>query len=121
MSTVVVIEEDVAMRMLICEWLEGARYTVGPAGGSTVSEGCSGVDLVVVDIPNLRFHGANTVRDVREKYPHAAIIGMSTQLGRSLPGHSVEAVALRVGRLIAKPLTRDELLAAVVDSIGPAT
>ena len=117
MSTVVVIEEDVAMRTLIREWLEGARYAVGRVGGSPAPDG---VELVIVDIPNLRFHGANTVRNAREKYPHAAIIGMSTQLGRSLPGNSVEASALRVVRLIAKPLTRDELLAAVVDSIGPA-
>ena len=120
MSTVVVIDEDGPMRALICEWLEGARYAVDPVGGSTAVEGRSEVGLVIVDIPNLRFHGPGTVRGVRERYPHAAIIGMSTQLGRSLPGNSVEASAMGVGRLIAKPLTRDELLAAVVDSIGVA-
>jgi DNA-binding NtrC family response regulator len=116
MSTVVVIEEDVAMRTLIREWLEAAGYQVRTPAPNAGGE----VDLVVVDIPNLRVLGAQTVHDVRVRYPRAAVVGMSTQLGRSLPGDSAQAVALRVGRLMAKPLARDELLAAVAGAIGLA-
>jgi CheY-like chemotaxis protein len=116
MSTVVVIEEDAGMQMLIREWLDAAGYSVGSAapGGGT------DVDLAIIDLPHLRLLGAQTVREASARYPRAAMIGMSTQLGHSLPGNSAMAVALRVGRLIAKPLARDELLAAVVDAIGPA-
>lgn len=115
MPTVVVIEEDGAMRMLIREWLDAAGYAAGKA-----SVDGAHVDLVIVDIPNLRSHAAQTVRAVRAAHPRAAMIGLSTQLGRSLPGDSAQAIALGLGRLIAKPLARDELLAAVADAIGPA-
>lgn len=116
MSTIVVIEEDAGMHMLIREWLEAAGYGVGPVA----LDGGAGVDLAIIDIPHLRRRGAQTVREAKAIYPRAAVIGMSTQLGRSLPGDSAMAVELSVGRLIAKPLARDELLAAVVDAIGPA-
>jgi len=116
MLTVVVIEEDAGMQMLIREWLDTAGYHVG----SGASEWGADVDLVIIDIPHLRFQGAQTVREARASYPRAAMIGISTQLGHSLSGNTVLAVALRVGRLMSKPLGRDELLAAVVDAIGPA-
>ena len=123
MLTVVVIEEDSAMRTLICEWLLGEGYAVRalPAQGvSAEPSEVMGVDLVIVDVPDFRVAGDHTVRAVRASYPHAALIGLSTRLGRSLQSDSNPARALGLRRLVAKPCARGELLEAVSDAIGAA-
>jgi DNA-binding response OmpR family regulator len=109
MRTVVVIEEDGAMHALVCEWLVQAGYRV-------VSEG-DRADLVILDLPNLRAGGAARVRAVQASRPGVALIGLSTQLGRSLPADSVSARSLGVAALVAKPCRRDELLHAVAAAL----
>jgi|GEM_PF-994843 len=123
MLTVVVIEEDSAMRTLICEWLLGEGYAVQALPAQGASSGAlqsAGVDLVIVDVPDLRSAGDRTVRAVRASYPQAALIGLSTRLGRSLHSDSNPARALGLRRLVAKPCARGELLQAVSDTIGTA-
>ena len=122
MPTIVVIEEDMAMRALICEWLadEGYRVRGLPSASPARAPGEAGIDLVIVNILNLRAHAADTVRRVQAMYPDAALIAISTQLGRSLSSDSDPARELGVSRLIAKPCTRDELLGAVAGTIGAA-
>jgi DNA-binding response OmpR family regulator len=117
MSTIVVIEDDAAMRTLICEWLAAEGYSVRGLGAPGNDPGA---ELVIVNVLNLRSQGAQTLREVQAVYPRSAMIGMSTQLARSLPGDSALAHSLGVRRLIAKPFTRDEMLAAVVATIGVA-
>ncbi len=105
------------MRELLGEWLTAQGYRViGRPDGSGLR--APGVDLVVVDVPNLRTQGAERVSEVQANYPLARLIGMSTRLARSLLGQSAAASALGVRRLIAKPCTRDELLQAVADALG---
>jgi len=114
MGTIVVIDDDVAMRTLICEWLAAEGYRVrglaAPDGGDA--------DLVIVNLLNLRAQGPQAMHEVRASYPRSALIGMSTQLARSLEGDSSLARALGVSRLVAKPFARDELLAAVAATAG---
>jgi DNA-binding response OmpR family regulator len=119
MSEIVVIEEDGAMRMLISEWLAGEGHKVrsltrpGAAPDDTV-------DLVILDLPQPRSRDGETTRvviAVHAAYPHAAIIAISTQLGRSLESDSVVARALGVDRLLAKPCSREELLHAVAAAL----
>jgi DNA-binding response OmpR family regulator len=123
MSTVVVMEQDGAMRTLICEWLEAAGYEAASAAvpGNDSHVNLAIVDLVIVDIPSLKSQGTQTVREIQARHPGASIIGMSTQLGTSLPSTSALAAHLGLVRLLAKPLAREELLAATVDAIGPGT
>ncbi|MDB5820353.1 MAG: response regulator receiver [Rhizobacter sp.] len=119
MSNVVVIEEDGAMRMLFCEWLEAEGLHVrGSRVRASVPQ--AGVDLVVVDLPNLATEAARAVQQVVDIYPGAALIGISTQLSRTLPAGSRQARALGVSSLVNKPCTRAELLAAVAAAIGHA-
>ena len=103
------------MRMLISEWLAGEGHEVRSLPRrDAASDGA--VDLVILDLPHPRSRGAESVRTVqavRAAYPRAAVIGISTQLGRSLGSDSSAVRALGVGRLLAKPCTRDELLGAV--------
>ena len=121
MLSVVVIDDDMAMRTLICEWLMAEGYRVrglAAVDGRGSSSGNADVDLVIVNVLNLRSHGAQTLREAQAAYPRSALIGMSTQLGRSLPGDSALARSLGVRRLVAKPLARDEMLAGVIATIG---
>lgn len=119
MSKIMVIEEDGAMRVLISEWLasEGHDVRALPRHGSASD---NTVDLVILDLPNPRSRGnetARAVQAVREAYPRAAVIGISTQLGRSLGVDSGAARALGVNRLLAKPGTREELVGAVAEAL----
>ena len=103
MSKIMVIEEDVAMRVLISEWLacEGHDVRALPRQGSASD---STVALVILDLPHPRSRGDETacaVKAVRAAYPRAAVIGISTQLGRSLGVESGAARALGVKRLLA--------------------
>ncbi|MEP6723142.1 MAG: response regulator [Variovorax sp.] len=117
MLIIVIIDEDSGMRELLGEWLVAEGYrVVGWPAGEGLREG--GVDLVIVDVPNLRTDGAETIRKAQAEYPLAQVIGMSTQLGQSLLPHSPAARSLGVRRLLAKPCSREELLDAVVDAIG---
>jgi CheY-like chemotaxis protein len=118
MLTIVVIEEDIAMRTLFSEWLGAEGY--GVRGRSErAGQAESGVDLVIVDLVNLPARGLAAVQQVASTYPGAKLVGISTQLSRTLPADSPQARTLGVSGLVAKPCTREELLAAVIGAIGP--
>jgi DNA-binding response OmpR family regulator len=119
MLTIVVIDGDIAIRTLFCEWLETRGWLArGRSERSAAVE--PDVDLVVLDLPNLSIQGNETVRQAKSSYPGAAIIGTSTRLNRRLPADSTHARSLSVDGLVPKPCTREELLAAVADAAGPA-
>lgn len=115
MPIVVVIEEDIGMRALIGEWLTDAGHCVEPPAGAAVPQ--PGVALVVVDVANPRTAQAR-LHGVRTAYPSAVLVGLSAQLGQSLPNGSTSARALGLRQLLAKPCTRSELLGAVDAAIG---
>jgi CheY-like chemotaxis protein len=120
MLTVEVIEDDIAMRALISEWLLAGGYRVR-AKSRLGHQPETGVDLVVVDVGNLHLDGIEYVRRVRQLYAKAALIGVSTQVSRTLAADSEQALQLGLAGLISKPCRSDELLGAVADAIGPAT
>ncbi|MDM0005100.1 hypothetical protein QTI51_14630 [Variovorax sp. J22G73] len=124
MSKIMVIEEDSAMRVLICEWLAGEGHEVRSLprhGGAANAPTDTTVDLVVLDLPHPRSRAADnlrTVQAVHAAWPHAAVIGISAQLARSLGGDSEVSRALGASRLLAKPCTREELLGAVAATLA---
>ncbi|WP_422016972.1 hypothetical protein [Roseateles sp.] len=119
MLTIVVIEQDIAMRTLFCEWLEAEGYGVrGRSDRPPVTE--PDIDLVIIDLLNLPTQGAEAVRQVRTTFPGAMLIGISTQLSRTLTADSAQARLLGVSGLVTKPCTRTELVSAVVSAIGVA-
>ena len=119
MLTIVVIERDMAMRTLFCEWLAAEGYRVQGRGVRAAAVE-PGVDLVIVDLLNLPTQGAEAVRLVRNVYPGAALIGISTQMSRSLGADAAQARMLGVCALVGKPCARCELLAAVAGAVGAA-
>lgn len=124
MSKIMVIEEDSAMRVLISEWLAGEGHEVRSlprhdTASHTVHD--AAVDLVILDLSHLRLRSAETARAlkaVHDAFLHATVIGISTQLGRSLSHDSDVAHALGLNRLLSKPCTRDELVGAVATALA---
>jgi CheY-like chemotaxis protein len=123
MLKVVVIEEDVAMRELIGEWLVGEGYDVRALSPVDASRGGADlcVELVILDLLNLRSQGAQAIGAVRLRFPAAKVIGMSTQVGRSLGANSETLRGLGLVRLLAKPCEREELLEALAEASANGT
>ena len=118
MSSIVIIEEDDLMRGLLTEWLRAAGYAV--LGPPPVGSPAGRRDLVIVDLHMPRQTGVDVVRSVREAHPGVPLIAISARFRAGLDGSWRAAQALGVSRLIAKPFTREDLLAAVRAVIGPA-
>ncbi len=108
---IVVIDADQPIRALVSEWLTDAGYAVlaqpAPAPVAEV------VHLVVLDLVNLRHSGRQTVDDVRRLFDAVPIVGLSTQVNTSLPGHAQAAYRLGLDLLLAKPCGRDEMLGSL--------
>ncbi|WP_077036675.1 response regulator transcription factor [Pelomonas sp. KK5] len=118
MASVIVIDEDEPVRALLAEWLAAAGHDVvlaqrGASGGGTA------VALVVIDLPRPRERGAALLAPLRVAWPGVRIVGLSTQLRASLPPGSPLLRELGLARLLAKPCTRAELLAAVDAALHP--
>ena len=107
------------MRGLLTEWLTAAGYAVCGRGLRQAPAG-EGADLVIVDLYMPRQAGADAVRAVQQTHPGAPVIAISAQFRAGLGGSWRAARALGVSRLIAKPFTREDLLEAVRELIGPA-
>jgi DNA-binding response OmpR family regulator len=117
MSGIVILEEDDLMRGLIEEWLTGASYAVRK-GGLGDTPAASGADLVIIDLHSPRDAGLETVRAAREAYPGAPVIAISGRFRPGLAGRCPAAQALGAQAIVAKPFSRDDLLAAVRSVIG---
>jgi DNA-binding NtrC family response regulator len=120
MLKVVVIEEDIAMRALIGEWLAGEGYEVRALPTVDASRGGDDLcaEMVIVDLVNLRSQGARAIGAVRARFAGAMVIGMSTQVARSLGANSETLRGLGLVRLLAKPCEREELLEAVAAAVA---
>lgn len=102
------------MSALLQEWLRTAGYRVN-AGGSREST----ADLVIVSIYMPKHAGAERVREVHAAHPDAPLIAISGQFRSGLSAVGSTARTLGVQQVIAKPLTRNDLLKAVRAVIGP--
>jgi CheY-like chemotaxis protein len=75
---------------------------------------------VIVDVYMPRRDGSNRLREIQSANPQTPLIAISGQFRPGLAGSSTAARALGVRRVIAKPCSRRELIAAVHDVIGSA-
>lgn len=119
MFSIVIYEADDLMRGLLQEWLTGAGYRV------SATTPCDpplqvATDLVIVNIGMPKHAGARRTDKIRAAHPGTPIIAISAQFRADLSSAGTTAQALGVAQVIAKPLTRDALLAAVSAIIDPA-
>jgi CheY-like chemotaxis protein len=117
MPRIVIVEEDKLMRDLLVEWLSAEGYSVRAVANGDIQPKDK-PDLVIVDVYMPRREGSNRLREIQAANPDAPVIAISGQFRPGLAGSSNAARALGVRRVIAKPCSRRELIAAVHDVIG---
>ena len=107
------------MRGLLEEWLADAGYRVRKSAAGTALD-CGAADLVIVSLYMPKHTGGRLVEEIRAAHPGAPVIAISAQFRSGLSTAGPTAQSLGAARVIAKPLTRAALLAAVGAIIGPA-
>lgn len=114
---IVVYEEDFQTRTLLEEWLGEAGYRVRV--GNRCNPGADGrCDLVIVSVFMPKHGGAACVRGIQEAHPETPVIAISGQFRPGLSANGATAQKLSVRQVVAKPLTRQELLDSVRGIIG---
>ena len=111
---VVIREEDAQIRELLERWLGEAGYLVAPPHDT----GDIKPALVIVDCPEPQSASA-LIRSVNGEYA-APILALSARFRRGLAGSVEAARRLGVKKVLPKPFTRKELLAAVRESVERA-
>jgi DNA-binding response OmpR family regulator len=116
MSDIAIYEDNDLMRALLKEWLSETGYRVHAA--ASLDDRGSPADLVIVSVYMPRQAGARFVRKIQAKHPGTPLIAISGQFLPGLAANGAIAQILGVQQVIAKPLTRIDLLAAVRAIIG---
>jgi DNA-binding response OmpR family regulator len=118
---IVIQEEDDLIRELLERWLRGAGYTVGlvEAKARRARPAGEALRLVIVNVPSPRV-GQPAIDALRQVYA-APILVLSGRFRRGLEGSAEAARRLGVRKVLPIPFTREELLAAVDESLvgGP--
>ena len=117
MTIIAVYESDDLMYGLLCEWLSGAGHIVRDSV-RTHDRQMPGADLVIVSIAGPKGEIDQRIRGVRTVHPQAPIVALSSQARLGLSCDGGLARELGVARVMAKPLTRKELVAAVDDILA---
>jgi len=113
---ILIYEEDHLTRNLLREWLGEAGYRV--RNGALREAQDSPPDLVIASVYMPKQSGSRWVRDVQAAHPGTPLIAISGQFRSGLCAAGPTARALGVQQVIAKPLIRADLLAAVRGMIG---
>jgi len=117
MSNIVIYEENDLMRALLEEWLSEAGYRVHAAASHDLHSDLL-ADLVIVSLSMPKHAGAQLVREIQAMHPGTPLIAISGQFLPGLYANGAIAQGLGVQQVIAKPLTRTDLLGAVRAIIG---
>jgi CheY-like chemotaxis protein len=117
MSGIALYEENDLMRALLKEWLSEAGYRVREVAPRGVQRGGT-EDLVIASVYMPKHAGAQLVREVQAAHPGTPLIAISGQFCSGLSAAGATAQMLGVQRVLAKPLTRGDLLEAVRAIIG---
>lgn len=114
---IVIVEPDELIRELLERWLGEVGYDVILAAKDH-AESMVMPHLVISDISDPASAGA-TIEALQAAYA-APILALSARFRRGLGGSSEPAQRLHVGKVLPKPFTREELLAAVREALkGP--
>jgi DNA-binding response OmpR family regulator len=117
MSAILLYEDDDLMRALLKEWLSEAGYGVH-AVTAREAERTDPADLMIVSVYMPKHAGTRLVRTIRAAHPDTPLIALSGQFRSGLSSGGATADALGVQQVIAKPLSREDLLEAVRAMIG---
>lgn len=112
---IVIVEPDDLIRELLERWLGEAGYSI-VMSAKDHEPAVVKPQLVIADISDPSNAGA-TIGALRVAYS-APILALSARFRRGLGGSSAAAQRLHVGKVLPKPFTREELLAAVREAVA---
>ena len=123
-TKVLVIEDDVQLRILLRELLSDAGYTVFEAG-----EGAEGLeifdrhnpDLVLTDLVMPNKEGIETIKDLTRHYPGVKIIAMSGADRGNKDAYLSVAKLLGAAACFTKPFNNKELVSTVQTLVAEST
>jgi len=115
-ASVLIIDDDAAVRRLLSAALVRAGHNVREAG-----DGAEGMalyraqpsDLVITDVFMPGQDGIETIQELREEFPASRILAISGGSIGGPQGTLTDAKLLGADATLAKPFTVDELIGAV--------
>lgn len=118
MRTVVIHEPDDLMRGLLHEWLSSAGYKVSYAKAADPN---LRPNLIIASVSTAELGQGALIPRLQCTYPDAPVIVLCSQARSGLSCAAANAWVLGVRRIMAKPLQRSELLAAIETIVGLPT
>jgi DNA-binding NtrC family response regulator len=124
MARILLIEDDDSIRLLLRENLarDGHEVTTASNGREGLERYSPGAyDLVITDLIMPEMEGIEVLQDLRTRDPMVKALAMSGggQFGAA-ETYLRLASLLGAGKILAKPFTRDQFLAAVNEALAPA-
>lgn len=121
MTSILVIDDDAAVRRMLRQMLEGAGYEVVEAADGAIGLDLYNkrpVDLVITDILMPEKEGIETILALRKTAPEVKILAISGG-GRMNKGDLLStAEFFGAVRTLAKPFARKELLGMVQETLA---
>jgi DNA-binding response OmpR family regulator len=125
MSHILIIDDDIDLRVIMQEALQAERYEV-----SVAADGVQGIELqrkqpaslLITDIFMPNKEGIETIRDFREEFPNVPIIAISGGGRLKRQGSLFTAKALGAEVILRKPFKMSDLLrsvAALLNALEP--
>ena len=113
-GTVLVVEDDAAVRDMTTQLLQRAGYTVlAVADGTEAMTGTGiveAIDVLVTDVIMPNMSGIELAEQMMDRYPRIGVILLSGYTAETL---DLERITARGARFVTKPVTSNELLKAV--------
>lgn len=114
MKTILVVDDEEDVRSIACAYLSEAGYdTVEAANGEEAISSMENApsDLVLTDLVMPEKEGAETVMELRKKWPNVGIVAMSGVVGAEF--YLRAASVLGANGTLMKPFIREELVEMV--------
>lgn len=120
-SSILIIDDDAAVRRMIRTWLERDGFHVAVA-----RDGAEGMalyrtapaDVVITDVFMPGQDGIETIQQLREEFPGSRIIAISGGPVSGTNDSLMDAKLLGADVTLAKPFTMDVLTRAVTELLG---
>jgi hypothetical protein len=110
-GTILVVEDEAALRALLCDYLAGKGYEVRTADSAVAAialarELPSSLDVLLTDVIMPDLTGPEVVARVRESHPDVAVLYMSGYSGNAIESHGIASLE---PHCLQKPFSLDEL------------
>lgn len=120
MRTILIVDDDEAMRQTLARLLCSACYLVAHAkDGSECLKSLqlNGADVVLLDLFMPNREGLETLRDLSKQFPSVPVIAMSGHRKADLMLRAAERLGAKP--VLSKPFEPEELLVAIAQRLAP--